>query len=856
MSGRRTIALDRWTIDDVDPGAGLPSPPANPGLPIAAPGDVYQTLVAAGRLDHPFEARNEADAAWVRDREWWWRTTFVAPAWSADEEIALAFEGLDTFAEIFLDGVSLGRADNMFYGWRFDLADQVTPGATHQLAIRFDPTAKALEGRAPPPPWAAFTDRISRSKRNLMRKAQFGWGWDWGPDLPTVGIWKPAAIEVRPRQCIDDVRFAVRSVSEQRAEASVEVEGAAGLTVWITLTDPDGAVVVDQRAKGSLDIVVDQPRLWWTADLGDQPLYTLQIRLLDGDRVVDELQRRVGLRTIALDQSPDPDEPGATFFRFVLNGQPIFAKGACWVPSTSFVADVDEAAYRRLIDQTVGANMNMMRVWGGGIYEPDLFYDLCDEKGVLVWQDFMFACAPYPDDEAFVATVRAEANEQIRRLRHHPSMALWCGNNENQAIHRVNVDVSGVDTPLPGAILYDEVLPDLLATLDPDTPYWPGSPWGGANPNGMKAGDVHDWTVWHGVPPIPDDRMIEPFGFAPDKIGYQRYAEDMARFVSEFGIQAAPALDTLKRWMDPADLSPDSEGFEQRIKDEARKALAMIDPVTGPPVTIEDYVDFTQWTQAEGLKFGIEHFRRRRPHCSGALIWQFNDCWPCVSWSLVDWDGVEKAAYHAVRRAFAPVMASFKSAADGAIELWISNDTRAPVRGEVTISFEGFDGAQSQTWIVAYDAPAGGHATPWRAELPSAPDRVLRATCAAKTFEPARHLFAPIKDLKLIDGRPQARVSRLGPCALRVELSAAVWLPFVHLASARPDLRYSDNHFDLAPGEIRTIEITSAAPFGAIDLGVSWWRANGAARPPVLLTELNASKPDTPTEVGRVSSGP
>lgn len=842
------IALDRWTVFDVDPGEGDPTASADAAMTIAAPGDIYQALIAAGRLAHPFEGRNEADAAWVRDREWWWRTSFVAPTWRADDDIDLVFEGLDTFAEIFLDGVSLGRADNMFHGWRYALAERVTPGATHQLAVRFDPTALALEGKAPPPPWAAFTDRISRSKRNLMRKAQFGWGWDWGPDLPTVGIWKPARIEVRPRARIDDARFAVRSVSDARAEASVEVElsaAAMGRAVQIVLTDPDGVVVSDQRAQGDgpVEIAIDQPRLWWTADLGKQPLYDLRVRLLDGDVVVDEIHRRVGLRTIALDQSPDPDEPGATFFRFVLNGQPIFAKGACWVPSTSFVADVDTAAYTRLIDQTVGANMNMMRVWGGGIYEPDLFYDLCDEKGVLVWQDFMFACAPYPDDEAFVAAVRTEADAQIRRLRHHPSMALWCGNNENQAIHRINVDFSGVDTPLPGAILYDAVLPELLASLDPGTPYWPGSPWGGANPNGMKAGDVHDWTVWHGVPPIPDDHMIEPFGFAPDKIGYQRYAEDTGRFISEFGIQAAPALDTLKRWMDPADLTPDSEGFEQRIKDEARKALAMIDPITGPPATLQDYVDFTQWTQAEGLKFGIEHFRRRRPHCSGALLWQFNDCWPCVSWSLVDWDGVEKAAYHAVRRAFAPVLASFKTAADGALELWISNDTRAPVQGEVTISLEGFDGVVHERWTVAYAAPAGAHAKPWRASPAATPDRVLRAVCDASAFESARHLFKPIRDLALIEGLPRARVSRLGPRALRVELSTSTYLPFVHLTSARPDLRYSDNHFDLWPQTTRTIEVTSAAPFGVVDLGISCWRANGAAGEAVSLIELAGAAP-------------
>ena len=829
MSAPRTIALDRWTVRDSDPGAGSPSPPEDVGMVVSAPGDIYQALVAAGRLAHPFEARNEADAAWVRDREWWWRTSFVAPDWNPDEEVELVFEGLDTFAEIFLDGVSLGQADNMFHAWRYDLAGRVTPGATHRLAIRFDPTALALEGRTPPTPWAAFTDRVSRSKRNLMRKAQFGWGWDWGPDLPTVGVWKPALVEVRPRRRIDDVRFTVRSVSEARAEASVEVEfsaAAAGRTVQIVLTDPDGLTVLDQRAQadGPIPIAIDNPRLWWTADLGDQPLYDLRVRLLDGDRFVDETRRRVGLRTIALDQSPDPDEPGATFFRFVLNGAPIFAKGACWAPSTSFVADVDEAVYRRLIDQTVGANMNMMRVWGGGIYEPDLFYDLCDEKGVLVWQDFMFACAPYPDDAPFIAAVQAEAGEQVRRLRHHPSLALWCGNNENQAIHRINVDVSGVDTPLPGAVLYDQVLPDLLAKLDPDTPYWPGSPWGGANPNGMKAGDVHDWTVWHGVPPIPDDHMIEPFGFAPDKIGYQRYAEDTGRFISEFGIQAAPALATLKRWMDPADLAPDSEGFEQRIKDEARKALAMIDPVTGPPATIQDYVDFTQWTQAEGLKFGIEHFRRRKPHCSGALIWQFNDCWPCVSWSLVDYDGVAKASYHAVARAFAPVLVSFKPLDDGLVELWITNDTLKPLAGEAVVELTHLDGRLAWRQDAPFQVAANASVPIWRGSAPVANDAVLSVRSPEGLFAPNRHHLAQIAQLALKPGaRPAVTATRISAAEWRIDLAADEYLAFVHLTSDRPDIRFDDNYFDMANGERRSVAARATVAFGVGDFAVRCW---------------------------------
>lgn len=825
------VRLDRWEIRDFDPGAGSGEQGAG-WMPIRAPGDVYLALIAAGRLAHPYVARNEAAAAWVRDREWWQRTTFVAPEVLEGETVELVFDGLDTFATVYLDGDEIGRADNMFRPWAFDLSDRVKPDQTHTLAIRFDPTAVALEGRTPPAPWAAFTDRISRSKRNLMRKAQFGWGWDWGPDLPTVGVWREARIEVRPQARIADVAFATLSASVRRARARIDVaisDAKAGQRIEIALVDPDGRpafrLTRDASEAGPIEFDLDAPRLWWTHDLGDQPLYDLRVSLFDGARLIDRRQRAVGVRTLALDQSPDPDEPGATFFRFVLNGRPIFAKGACWVPTTSFVADVEAEPYDRLIEQAVRANMNMIRVWGGGIYEPDVFYDLCDQKGVLVWQDFMFACAPYPDDAAFVASVRAEVDHQVRRLRHHPSIALWCGNNENQAIHRINVDVSGVDTPLPGAALYDDVIPGLLADLDPTTPYWPGSPWGGPNPNSMKAGDVHDWTVWHGIPPIPDDRMIEPFGFAPEKIGYERYAEDTARFVSEFGIQAAPGMGTLKRWMDPADLDPESEGFHQRIKDEARKALAMVDPITGPPTTLRDYIDFTQWTQAEGLKFGIEHFRRRRPHCSGALLWQFNDCWPCVSWSLVDHDGVEKAGYHAVRRAFAPVLASFRAADDHMVELWVSNDTAAPASGVATVELVDLDGSSVWREEAAFEVAADSVGMAWTGAAPLTDRQVLTVRSTEGVFEPNRHFIATMPRRSLTVGpAPGATTRQTGPASLEVEIAAEAYLAQIQLTSDRADVRFSDNAFDLAAGERRRIVVTGAGPLAPDDIAVRCWR--------------------------------
>lgn len=839
-----TETLTRWELLDFDPGAGLAAG-AQHGrgegwIPVAAPGDTYKALTAAGRLAHPFFGRNEAAAAWVRDREWWWRTRFEPPSGvSADEVVELVFEGLDTFASVYLDGQLLGRADNMFRPYVFDVSEASNSGAGHTLAICFHPPA--IEGPAIAlPVWSAFNDRVSRSRRNLMRKAQFGWGWDWGPDLPTTGIWRPVHVRRRPAVGIADLSFTTLSIGDAEAQALLKVEmdgdvADKALRLMIALADPDGRVVVQTEAACAatiaLDLVVAAPRLWWSAGLGPQPLYTLTVRLIEGDRILDERQRRIGVRTITLDTSPDPDEPGTSFFRFMLNGRPLFAKGACWIPPTSFVAEVDPALYRRLLEQAAGANMNMIRVWGGGVYEPDVFYDLCDELGLLVWQDFMFACAHYPDgDEAFTASVRAEVEHQVLRLRDHACLALWCGNNESQAMHRINADLSGDPAALSGASLYDDLMPAILGRVDPSRPYWPGSPEGGPNPNSMQAGDVHDWTVWHGVPPIPEADMVGGFDSTPEGVAYTRYAQDTGRFISEFGIQAAPSLEMLQRWMAPEDLALGSDGFLERVKDEARKADAMMLPVTGLPSTLQDYVDFTMWTQAEGLKFGIEHFRRRSPHCSGALIWQFNDCWPCVSWSLVDFDGGEKAGYHAVRRAFAPVLASFRALGDDRYELWITNDTHDTRAGQAVVELHWPDGRTVWRREARFQAPPGSQAMAWTGSVPPDEGQILTVRSHDEAFPPNRHLLAPISQLNLDGGaRPNVRVHSLSGHTCQLDISATTYLPFVHLTSTRADLAFSDNYFDLMAGESRRVTVTGSGDVSLDDVAVRCWNEKASS---------------------------
>jgi beta-mannosidase len=718
--------LQSWSIRDLAPGEGeietVRAMPDDGWIPADAPGDTYLALHAAGHIPHPFAGQNEADCAWVIDREWWWRTTFGAEVAGVGERLILAFDGLDTYASVWLNGQPLGDTDNMFRTYRFDASDFLKDGV-NDLVVRFTPPSVKVADKSMVTS-DIIADPIKTSKRNFIRKAQFGWGWDWGPALPTVGLWRPVRLEREAIAVIDAVRFTTLSIgAEVHAGVEVSIDGfgaAEGLWLAVDLYSPEGAVVASSvvtagsGAPLKIALTVADPQLWWTPELGDQPLYVLTTRLSQGDRELDRRTQRVGLRTVTLDQSPDPDEPGATFFRFVLNGVPIFARGANWIPASSFVGALTRQDYEPLVQAAADANMNMLRVWGGGIYEHDAFYDLCDEMGLLVWQDFMFACAPYPEDTAdLVETIRVEVDQQIRRLRNHPCLALWCGENEGRAVHDFIDRMTGQKTPYPGDLYFSRMIPDALSRLDPATPYWPGSPSGGPAANSMRGGDVHNWTVWHGLPPVPDTVPVGGFEHGPEAVAYTRYAEDMARFVSEFGIQAAPSMKTLKRWLSPDQLMLGSEGFLNRIKDHPQdKVNAMLVSTTGLPTTLEEYVAFTQTVQADGLRFGIEHYRRRKPHCSGALLWQFNDCWPGISWSLIDHDGVKKPSWQAVADACAPLMASFKATAEGTVELWIVNDrlSEAPVELVVTLRS---GAATVWTETVLVNAPSNAAASVW-----------------------------------------------------------------------------------------------------------------------------------------------
>jgi len=831
--------FDPWKLTDFAPregvalGAFADQHAAIGWIGVVVPGDLHQALVAAGRISDPFYDRNELACAWIEEREWWYRTQFTLEdgPLQPDERLLLVFHGLDTFATIWLNGGLLGKHGNMFREAVFDVTRLARTDRPNTLAICFEPPVAHVKDR-PAPSWSP---RGQDTKRNLMRKAQFGFGWDWGPRLPTVGIWRPVELRRQRRAALQGVHFATLDIDPAGEQAhvavTVEVERFAGdrpVEVALALIPPDGADPVAGQtltlaesgswlaAEASLSVA--QPCLWWTYDLGEPALYTLQVRLLQDGSELDRMQLPVGIRTLRLDQSPDPDEPGTRFFRFVLNGVSIFARGANWIPASSFVGALTADRYQQLLAAARDANMNMLRVWGGGLYEHGAFYDLCDRLGILIWQDFMFACAPYPEDDPdFVDEVRAEVRYQVRRLRNHPSLALWCGNNENQWLHQQRAPRHERQAPVPGALYYDEIMPQVVQDLDGLTPYWPGSPYGGPQPNSVVEGDVHDWHVWHGLPvgdvAGADLARLLSSGPTPEDVAFTHYAEDMGRFISEFGMHASPVYETLHRCIPTRQLYHHSQSMDHHNKDNPKtKGDNLMLTVTGLPRGLEEYIDFSMIAQAEGLKFGIEHFRRRKPHCSGTLFWQLNDCWPVLSWSVLDYYGFGKAGYYYARRAYAPVMASFKAAAGGQVELWITNDTLEEVSDTVVIQLGTFAAGAIWTERHQVQVPANSSQVVWQDKAPHLiprTDHYLLVRSPFGRFPPNRHFFAAIKDLLRPAVEPEISISAGGEHELSVQVYAPRYLYYFHVIVPHEHTHFTDNYFDLAGGEGRTVVLSN-----------------------------------------------
>lgn len=821
------LSLDgEWKLFYFEPGQGLQKRAhavdfdERDAIPVQVPGDVHAALIRAGILPAPYYDDNPEACGWVEDYEWWYRTRFTVPAEMRGERFDLVFEGLDTLADIYLNGEKVGSAQNMFTPYRFDVTAHLRQGEENVLAICFHSVVLEAEKRDVSRYWSVFY-----KPRVWVRKAQMNWGWDWGPRLVTVGVWRPVRLEEHTTARIAHLFAYTTRLEENGAEvrllAEVEriVKDGRPLVVSFAIHDHEqdwrvSAPVVGDRAETTL--WMESPRLWWTHNLGTPHLYMLEAELLDSTRVIHTEHTRFGVRTIEVDQSPGL-EPDTTNFTFVLNGVKVFAKGADWIPADNLIGSIPPERYRKLVQMARDANMNMLRVWGGGIYESPAFYQACDEMGILVWQDFMFSCAAYPDDdEDFVREVRREAEAVVKQLRNYPCIALWCGNNENQWIDSM-IHWNEPDFPFFGRRIYEEVLPEVCARHDPSRLYWQGSPWGGDDANSDKAGDKHNWQVWAGMIYPRTSREEPRSNPTPEGVSYRHYAHDRGRFISEFGIHGAPALRTLQRNIPPDQFFYDSEAMLYRIKDpDTSRKEKMFEAHVWQPKDIQEFTILSQMVQAEGLKFGIEHYRRRKFECSGALFWQLNDCWPGISWSVIDYYLNPKGAYHYVARAFAPLLYTFRQEEDGSVTLWGVNDTLEPASSDLRIRRMRLDGAVLSDEVHRVKVPA--NSSQQLLHLDPASDAGAEfLVVQVRKGDPAPdniHFFEEWKRLKMPKATVRAVFTPQGEEGYRwqCELSAESYAHFVHLVFPQDAVQVSDNYLFLLPGEPRVVEFSCPEP--------------------------------------------
>ncbi len=637
-------------------------------VPASVPGSVYTDLINAGRLHDPYYRDHEDAALALMRHDFVYRGTFdvAEDALSDADEVLLRFEGIDTIADIGLNGEVLGSADNMHRIYEFPVRDLLR-STGNELVVTIHSPVNYIDAQYEADPAIRGTEDAMRGFPKI-RKGHYMFGWDWGPRLPDAGIWKPVTLLAVKKARITRVLFH-QDFSEDYAEVTVrwDVEvtfaeeysgkkaGDQGdLRCVLSLWDPEGRLLLD-RVDATAPVVIDAPELWWPNGLGDHPLYTVRLELMDpgadltgsiageaGPEVLDVWERRIGLRK--LEMSTAKDTYGSEFAHMV-NGVKFFAMGADYIPEDNLLPRCSGERTRRLLQQCVDAHFNCIRVWGGGLYPSDDFYDACDELGLTVWQDFMFACANYRLTKEFETSILAELTDQIRRLSHHASLCLWCGNNEMEMFAAQGEWGADDEIRKDYLKMYEDLFPKLLAKEDPDRFYWPASPSSGGGfdaPNDENRGDVHYWEVWHGNQPFTE------------------YRKFFFRYLSEFGFQSFPSIRTVETFTLPEDRNVFSYVMEkhQRNASANGKIMNYMEQTFLYPTDLDTLIYASQLLQAEAIRYGVEHFRRNRGRCMGTIYWQLNDCWPVASWSSIDYYGRWKALHYYAKRFFAPVLLS------------------------------------------------------------------------------------------------------------------------------------------------------------------------------------------------------
>ena len=779
------------------------------------PGTVYTDLLRNGKMEDPFWKDNEDKICALMEKDYEYRCRFtLLPGMLKNHRVVLHFDGLDTLAEIYVNQTYAGKAYNMHRIWEFDVKDLLQEGENELQVIFHSPLKYIAEAYKK---YGNIGNDDTYEGFMHLRKAHYMFGWDWGAHLPDAGIFRPVSLLGIQEARIDNV-YIQQSHGEERVSLAFRVEVGESVkslpstfTYTVRIKEPEGRTWVLEDSPEELTI--ENPKLWWVNNLGSQPLYDICVTLRYQGTILDTWERKIGLRQVTMRR--EKDRWGESFAH-ELNGRSIFAMGADYIPEDHLLGRTGREKTRKLLEACREANFNVIRVWGGGCYPEDWFYELCDEMGFLVWQDFMFACSVYELTPEFEENIRREFADNIKRIRHHASLGLWCGNNEMEMFVDEGCWVTKPSEVRDYLFMYERILPEVLSKYDPQTFYWPASPSSGGSfddPNDPDRGDVHYWKVWHGNRP------------------FSEYRKHFFRYASEFGFQAFPFKKTLEQITDdPEDFNIFSYVMEkhQRNYGANGKIMNYLQQTYRYPTEFTTLLYASQLLQADAIRYGVEHFRRNRGRCMGAVYWQLNDCWPVVSWSSIDYGGRWKALHYYAKRFFAPVMISCRE------EGWMTqeaNMNRQHFTFEKSIRLNVANETLEDKKIKVCWQLRNQKAEILRLEEQEITVPALSAVWMEKTELPHADVFTQYVSFQAIevkDGEEKAQVLSEGtvifsypkyfryedPCLTwekegnKIRVTASSYAKSVEILNEEEDLVLSDNYFDLN-GDTKVVEIIS-----------------------------------------------
>ncbi len=791
-------------------------------LPAVVPGCVHSDLERNKLIADPYFRTNEKDLQWIDKKDWEYKTVFQMTDKTLNAaNIELVFKGLDTYAGVFVNDHKVLESDNMFREWIVDVKPYLRKGENVLRIYFYSPVNKGLQLlKANGFTLHAANDQavnggLARTElvSPFIRKAPYHFGWDWGPRFVTSGIWQPVYL-----LCWDKVKMNVFYVEQKsltdelatlngKAEIQSAISGKAKLAVFVNSRPVRLQNISLSAGLNSFQIPfeIEKPERWWTNGLGKATLYNVTAKII-ADGSEDSLKHAIGLRTLKLIQKPD--SAGHSFY-FELNGVPVFAKGENHIPNDMFLDKVTSDVYDWEIETAVKSNLNMLRVWGGGIYENDYFYELCDRNGILVWQDFMFACSMYPGNEWFLNSISKETEYQVKRLRNHPSIALWCGNNEIDVAWQ-NFNPNGdwgwkkaytatqrnqvwqaYDT------IFNHILPAKVTALSGNTAYWQSSPASivarqhanDKNPDG----DVHYWGVWWGKHP------------------FEKYAENIGRFMSEYGFQSFPELESVRKYALPEDYDIESEVMRHHQRSSIGNVTIKeyMDMYYRKPLSFEKFLYVGQVLQAYGIRYAIEAHRRAMPYNMGSLVWQINDCWPVASWSGCDYYKRWKALQYEIKRSFEPVIISaFEE--NGKTSVTIISDKQKPIQGTLDMELYDFGGKLLKSHSIPVDVVSNAPTKVFETQTNTLTDNVestyalIRLNSNGKEIARKVHYFTRPKNLSLQKPTIQSDIVKEKDKWI-ITLKTNVLAKDVYLNFEGDEGFFDDNYFDLLPGETKTL---------------------------------------------------